>query len=128
MTYQPKKGFFVVGFTTSLQGKSGTSGTIELDEFYTSAGQLTSTPQINGLAISETQADSISGSGPYFSQSPNSTGGFGADVPERLGARGQSGGLGCGIISSADAKIYFRALDSDRVLAESYIACYGGIV
>lgn len=128
MTYQPKKGFFIVGFTTSLQGKSGTSGTIDLDEFYTSAGQLTGTPKTNGLAISETQADSISGYGPYFSQSPSSSGGFGADVPETLGARGQSGGLGCGIISSADVQIYFRALDSDRVLAESYIACFGGIV
>ena len=128
MTYQPKKGFFIVGFTTSLQGKSGTSGTIDLDEFYTSAGQLTGTPKTNGLAISETQADSISGYGPYFSQSPSSSGGFGADVPETLGARGQSGGLGCGIISSAVVQIYFRALDSDRVLAESYIACFGGIV
>lgn len=128
MTYQPPRGFFIVGFTTSTQAKTTTTGTIELDEFYTSRGQYNGTPQINGLAISETRADSVSGYSPYFSQSPNSTGGFGADSPERLGARGQSGGIGCGIISSSDAKIYFRSLDNDRVLAESYIACYGEIV
>jgi hypothetical protein len=125
MTYQPRKGFFIVGLLTTPQSKGGGTGTIDLDEFYTSSGLLSSTPSASGLAISETRCDNVSGYSPYFSQCPTSSGGFGVDLPPALGSRGCGVTLGCAVLSSNTVEIYYSNYDADRVLVDSYCAVFG---
>tara|TARA_R100001440_G_scaffold11305_1_gene20137 strand:- start:69 stop:452 length:384 start_codon:yes stop_codon:yes gene_type:complete len=125
MTYQTKTGFFIVGITTGSQSVGGGTGTITLDKFYSSSGEISSS-SVSGLAISETRCDSISGLSPYFSQSPTSSGGYGGDLPPALGSRGSGATLGCGVINSSTLEIHFSNYDIDRVLLDSYCAVFGG--
>lgn len=125
MTYQTKTGFFIVGFTTGSQSVGGGTGTVTLDKFYNSSGEISSV-NVSGLAISETRCDSISGLNPYFSQSPTSNGGYSTDMPPALGSRGSGVTLGCGLISSDTLQIHYSNYDNDRVLLDSYCAIFGG--
>lgn len=125
MTYQPRKGTFIIGLITSTQSKAAGAGTIYLDDFYTSSGLLSNTPSASGLAISETRCDSGVGFSPYFSQCPTATGGFGVDLPPALGSRGSGVTLGCADLSDNTVEIRYISYDSDRVLLDSYCAVFG---
>ena len=125
MTYQTRTGFFIVGITTTSASVGGGTGTITPNKFYLSSGEV-SINNVSGLAISETRTDSISGLSPYLSQSTKSDGGFGSDMPTRLGARGSGATLGCGVLNNESLQIHTRSYDTDRVLLDSYCALFGG--
>lgn len=126
MTYTPKRGYFPVGLLTSNRIASPSSGTITLDEIRTSAGLYGASATAQGLAISETQAQNYAGLGPFFSSGPSISGGLGTDLPAQRGSRACAGTMGGAHLNNATMLIYYESYDTDRVLANSYLAVFGG--
>jgi hypothetical protein len=126
MTYTPKRGFFPVGIVTSDNVVSPSSGSISLDEIWTSAGLYGTSATASGLAISETQSSYESGLGPYLSSGPTSSGGLGSDMAARIGSRAYGGTMGGAELSSQSMAIYYENYDTDRVLSNGYVVAFGG--
>lgn len=128
MSYSPKKGIFGVGILTSSTSASPSSGTVSIDEFYTSSGQyMRSNMKTTGLVISETQSELNTGIGPYLSSGPNSSDGLGSDLGMKLGSRACGGTMAGGYYNGANMQIYYENYDTDRIVDNGYILSFGVI-
>ena len=132
MTYMPNenKGNFLVGLRTSTATVPSSSttvnnGSISFQTFYTTEGQLNSSPNVSGLAYSDSRTDSTSGTSPFMSTAPTSSGGFGTDIPENFGSKPCGTSLGCGVYSDETIYLYYYNYDKDRILSDTYVCCYG---
>jgi hypothetical protein len=128
MTYQPSRrgGPYILGKIDTAVAVTPTEQNIPLDVFYTSFGQLSTSPTVSGLAFSDCTTGQYSGFSPYSQQSPQASGGFGSDIPRALGSRACGGSLGCAIYSNTVPVLRHKAYDTDEVLIDCHVVILGG--
>lgn len=130
MTYIIDKGNFAVGMLsadTSIPNSTSTynQGTLNLSTFYTTLGILSQSPQVSGLAYSDTTCKSSGNVSPYLAQSPTTNGGFGTDIPENTRSNVGGSSLGCGMYNNQNIFLAIHNYDKDIVIAGSYVCSYG---